>query len=208
VFITAEELLEARQPLPWGGHGLNPNMELRYRFSKAAAKTKEPAICAAEFANYPEDSRHECAAWLKQRWNISLRSWNAHDLGPALATLRQQSNARPSLFQSGALQRIVARIQQPSGMVVITGREDFDSTSVRLKAVFGHLYFRRFRKAEQFHPAFFKDLIASTLVVVPEIGFPWSKLIPSDCLHRMAAGEDCRVIAAHLHQRCKQRETR
>ena len=80
------------------------------------------------------------------------------------------------------------------------------------KSVFGYLYFRRFRKAGQFSPVFFKDLIASTLIVIPELAFPWSKLIPGNCLHRLdpalESHSQCRKVAKSLHQRCKRRETR
>jgi hypothetical protein len=208
VFLPADELLENIQPLAWGGHSLFPATELRYRFAKAAAKNKDAAAAAEEFTRYPEEIRRDCAAWLEERWNTTLKSWDAADLVPALAKLRARSNPRPSLLQAGALGRILSRILHPTGLIVIAGHHDFEATAARLESVFGHLYFRRFRKAGQFRPAHLMDLVASTLIVVPELAFPWSKLVPADCLHRMAADEDCRVIAARLHQRCKRRETR
>jgi hypothetical protein len=208
VFITAEELMENLEPLPWGGHGLSPANELRYRFAKAAAKNKDTSAAATEFARYPEEARRDCATWLRENWGISPASWSPTDLSPALANLRAVSNRRPSLLQAGALNRILTRILQPTGLIVIAGHHDFAATAARLENVYGHLYFRKVKKIASLQPAMLKDLIASTLIVVPELAFPWSILIPADCLHRLATDEDCRVIAAHLHQRCKQCESR
>ena len=208
VFLPAEELLESRKALAWGGYGLSPANELRYRFAKAAAKNKNAADAAIEFACYPDEIRRDCAAWLDARWGISPASWNATDLAPALAKLRAKSNHRPSLRQAGALARVLSRILRPTGLVVITGHPNFDITAARLESVFGHLYFRRFKKSPHWQPAMLKDLVASTLIVVPELASLWTQILPADCIYRMAPGEDCRGIAKHLHQRCKRRETR
>ena len=208
VFLPAEMLLENRKLLTWGGHGLSATNELLYRFAKAAAKNKDATAAAEEFACYPADIRRDCAAWLEKRWQIHLTAWDAAPLAPALAKLRAKSNHRPSLLQAGALGRILSRILRPTGLVVIAGYPDFDATAARLESVFGHLYFRSFRKNSLWQPALLKDLVASTLIVVPELGALWSKLLPADCVHRMVPGEDCRAIAKHLHQRCQQRETK
>lgn len=208
VFLPTEELLENLKPLAWGGYGLSPANELRYRFAKAAAKDKGATAAAEEFARYPQEIRRDCTAWLDRVWGISPASWSPTDLAPALAELRAKSNHRPSLLQAGALGRILSRILRPTGLVVIANHRDFDATAARLESVFGHLYFRRFRKRQHWQPALLKDLVASTLIVVPELGAFWSKLLPADCLHRMAAGDDCRTIAKRLHQRCNQRESR
>ncbi len=202
MFLRAEELLGNRKPLPWGGYGLDESTELRYRFAKAAAKGKDATECAGEFASYPEDARAECAAWLQSHWNITLKSWEQADLGQALTELRQQSNSRPSLLQPGALQRILSRIMNPTGLVVVTGREHFDDASEHLERVFGHLYFRRFRKVARFRLAFYKDLVSSTLIVVPEIAFPWTKLISQDCHFYLDTERNTDTqLAAHLYAR-------
>ena len=203
VFLPAEELLEDLQPLAWGSYGLSPSNELRYRFAKAAAKNKEATAAAEEFASYPEEIRRECAAWLDEKWGASPASWNAMDLTPALAKLRANSNPRPSLRQAGALGRILSRILRPTGLVVIANHRDFDATAARLESIFGHLYFRKFKKIRRWQPALLKDLVASTLIVVPELGAFWRQFLPAECLHRMVPGEDCRAIAKHLHQRCR-----
>jgi hypothetical protein len=208
VFLPAEMLLENRQPLAWGGQGLSATNELLYRFAKAAAKNKDATAAAEEFARYPQEIRRDCAAWMDEKWGASPASWNAADVAPALAKLSAKSNPRPSLLQTGALRRILSRTLLPSGLVVIAGRHDFDATASRLESVFSHLYFRRFKKCQRWQPSMLKDLVASTLIVVPELGAFWSKLLPADCLHQMVPGEDCQVIAKYLHQRCRWRETR
>lgn len=208
VFLPAEMLLENRKPLAWGGHGLSVTNELLYRFAKAAAKNKDATAAAEEFARYPENVRRDCAAWLDQNWGASPASWNAADLAPALAKLRAKSNHRPSLLQAGAPGRIVSRILRPTGLVVIAGHHDFDATAALLESVFGHLYFRRFRKCQRWQPALLKDLVASTLIVVPELGAFWRQVLPADCIHRMVPAEDCQAVAKRLHQRCRWRETR
>jgi hypothetical protein len=207
VFLPAEMLLEDRQPLAWGGYGLSAATELRYRFTKAAAKNKVAATCETEFSHYSEESRLDCTTWLDERWSASPASWNAADLATAFKKLRAKSNQRPSLLQAGALARILSRILRPSGLVVIADQVDFDATAAMLERVFGHLYFRRFRKCQHWQPAMLKDLVASTLIVVPELGAFWRQVLPADCIHRMAPGEDCQAIAEHLHQRCRWRCT-
>jgi hypothetical protein len=211
LFLSAEDLLENLISLPWGGYGLTPTTELRYRFAKAAAKNKDTLAASSEFARYPEESRRDCASWLKENWGISSVSWSPADLSPALAKFRGNSNQRPSILQSGAFARILSRILLPTGLVVIAGHTDFEATAARLESVFAHLYFRRTRKAARWQPAMPKDLIASTLIVIPELSIVWSKLIPPGCLHRLDPSESeesqCRAIARHLHERCKRRES-
>ncbi len=207
LFLSAEDLLENLISLPWGGYGLTTTTELRYRFAKAAAKSKDALAASSEFARYTDEARRDCATWLKGNWGISPVSWGSTDISPALANLRANSNQWPSLLQAGALKRILSRILRPTGLVVIADHPDFEATAARLESVFAHLYFRRTRKAARWQPAMLKDLIASTLIVIPEISFVWSKLIPPDCLHRLDSGESeesqCRAIARQLHRRCK-----
>lgn len=210
VFLPAAALLEERVILPWGGHALPPATELRYRFAKAAAKSKDPAASAREFATYTDEDRHACADWLSTTWNLSLPSWDAATLAPVLEALRACSRDRPALTQSGALARVFSRIVNPSGLIVITGRKHHDDLATRLEQVFGHLYFRRTRKAPRWRPALFKDLVSSTLILLPELSTPWAKLIPGDCILRLDSSEApepiLERIAVHLQARCRVRE--
>jgi hypothetical protein len=212
LFLTAESLLKNRNLLPWGGYCLAPATELCYRFAKAAAKSKDTAASADEFATYPEDVRRDCATWLEAQWGIFPKSWDAAVLASSLTRMREKSNLRPSLTQSGALDRIASRIHHPTGLIVIVGRDDSDAIATSLEQVFGHLYFRRIRKAGRWQPAMLKDLVASTLIILPEIGAVWAKLIPADCIHRLDPSQDsdnqCKEVAKHLHERCRHREAR
>ena len=210
LFLTAESLLKNRKALTWGGYCLAPTTELCYRFAKAAAKGKDTGAAAEEFSAYPEDIRRDCAAWLEAQWGISPKSWDAADLASSLTRLGEKSNPRPSLTQAGALGRIASRILHPTGIIVITGHEDYGVKAIHLQQVFGHLYFRRTRKAAQWQPVMFKDLISTTLIILPEIGAVWAKLIPADCIHRLDPSQDsdnqCKELAKHLHERCYKRK--
>ncbi len=210
VFLKAAEMLENLEELPWGGHGLSLANELRYRFAKAAAKNKDAADAANEFASYPENAHRDCEAWLAARWDIVLASWNAADLDNSLRELRQRSRRRPSVCQAGSLARILSRALHPSGMIVISGTKDFDAIAAQFENTFGDLYFRRFRKADCWSPTFLKDLIASTLTIVPGIPGFWRILLPTGCIHRLRLGDDsetsCKELAVHLHHRCRSRE--
>ena len=212
IFLPANMLLENRQPLAWGGYGLSKTNELRYRFFKAAAKNKDVTAVAEEFARYPEEIRRDCAKWIDERWGISPQSWNVADLAPSLAKMREKSNPRPSLLQSGSLGRIASRILRPTGLIVIAGHVDSEAIATRIEQVFGHLYFRRFHKTTRWQPSMFRELVASTLIILPEISALWAKLIPADCIHRLNPTQNiesqCRNLAKHLHQRCMQREER
>ena len=210
LYLPAELLLEDRQGLPWGGFKLTAAIELRYRFCKAAAKNKEVLKVFDEFERYPEHVRRDCTMWLQQTWGISLVSWTTSDLATALSEMRAQSHQRPSLHQPGALKRILSRVQQPTGLVVTTGSQCFETTAKHLEGVFSRLYFRNFRKASCWSPSMFKDLISSTLVVVPDLGKLWTAVLPTDCTYHIDAAhgpeQQCAELARHLHQRCKQRE--
>lgn len=211
LFLTAESLLKNRKTLPWGGYGLTPTTELCYRFAKAAAKGKDPSASAEEFASYPDEVRRDCTVWIETQWGIYPQSSDASDLAAALIKLREQSNLHPSLTQDGALGRIASRIFHPTGLILIIGHDDFEGIASRLENVFGHLYFRRIRKEECWRPAMLKDLIKSTLIIVPELGALWPKLIPANCIHRLDSTQDpdqqCKELGKHLHERCMSRET-
>jgi hypothetical protein len=210
VFLSDKMLLENRQPLAWAGNGLSAANELLYRFAKAAAKNKDATMAAEEFARYPIEIRRHCTEWLKTHWDISQPSWNATDLAMALTQLRAKSNPRPSLTQSGSLGRILTRILHPTGLIVIAGHDDFEAIAARLESAFGHLYFRQTRMATRWQPALLKDLITSTLIILPELSTLWTQLTRTECIHRLDPTQNfdrqCRELAKHLHQRCIQRE--
>lgn len=206
LYLTAGVLLAERTALPWGGHGLTAAIELGYRFAKAAAKGKDPNSCAAEFAGYPEEARERCAAWLKEKWGIDPGEWDSRDVAAALGALRERSNTRPSLFQRGAPARFLRRIAKPTGLVIVTGEADFDPVATRLGKVFGNLYFRRVKKAKRWQAVMLRDLIASTLILVPRLPGHARLVLPDACIHPLDPSQDPdaqhQAIADHLHQRC------
>ena len=207
-FLVSEEMLVNRRELSWHGHGLTADMELRYRFAKASAKIKSAIECDTEFANYPEKTRSDCAAWLKTKWNISIQSWDAKNLEQAFAKLRHQAKKYRFLTEPGSFKRILNRIIHPTGLVVIIGEKEFDQTATRLCEVFGKHYFRRYRKSKKFHFCHFLDLIASTMIVLPESKSPRLMFTPKNCLHRFESdnGENqYDKLALHMHHRCLQR---
>ena len=209
-YLTAAELLDQREPLARGGFRLSSSNELKYRVVKAAAKNKDAAASVIEFGGYPEVARQECGRWLAQRWQISLTQWDSKGLAHALKLLHQRSNPHPPLSQPATLARIAKRIFHPTGLVVVSGSANFEENAGFLKNTFGHLYFRRFQMIECWNPKRVKDLITSTLIVVPYLGNFWAKLLPADCIHHLTAGVSgdlqCKALAKHLHQRCIRRE--
>ncbi len=210
ILIPAADLLIERVRLTTGGYRVADEVELRYRFAKAAAKDKDPQTVAAEFSCHAESSRVACRSWLLNSWNIPLDGWDASSLGRAIQRLRSHTHDRPPLTCLHSLRRIASRVLHPSGMIVVTAEADFESTATMLENAFGRLHFRRFLKSRHWQPSLLKDLITSTLIVVTKLPFPWSKLIPVDCMHHLNPDENpeiqCMALAKHLHERCKKRE--
>lgn len=209
LYLTADELLLKRETLPWGGHGLEAATELKYRFAKAAAKSKDSDASAREFAGYPEEARKSCSDWLMMKWGIDPGKWDNSDVSAALAELRKKSNSRPSLFQKGSITRILERMIKPTGLVVILGKKDFESKATSLKDVFGHLYFRKVHKAPQWQSTLLKDLVSSTLILIPHLPRHFQILLPSSCVIVLDPSADTisqsKSIAQHLHQRIRRR---
>lgn len=203
LFLNADELLGERRALPWGGSELSTGMELCYRFAKSAAKGKDAAASIAEFSKYPDEARTVCTDWLADRFGIQLGDWSEPAVSSALDSLRGCCRKRPPVARLDSLRRIVSRIVHPSGLLVVTGRNHFETTSEALKVVFGDVFFRRFRCERHWRPALVKDLIASTLIVVPELPFPWSALLPKNCM--LDAGQATEPVAAAIVRRLADR---
>ncbi|QTN32175.1 hypothetical protein HZ994_07470 [Akkermansiaceae bacterium] len=205
LFMEAEELLAGRERLGWGGYRLATATELRYRFAKAAAKGKDTIACAAEFARYPEECRAQCEMWLRDEWGHALTSWDPAGVNAALTAFHSQCNARPSIFSKAGIKRIFARILEPTGLVVIAGTDQYGMTATRLEEVFGHLYFRRCIRAPRWRILLFKDLVCTSMIILPEIGKMGTHLIPARCLHRVDPIQESSVqeqaLAAFLHDR-------
>lgn len=210
LFLKAEELIANRRKFDWGGHGLAPELELCYRFAKAAAKNKPPEDAMNEFSGYPAGAKKQCADWLEKTWAIGSGYWDDENMAERLASLSAISSARPPLWKGGAWKRILQRIIQPSGLIVQT-ETDIDVSSVNMLAsVFGHLYFRKLMMLEQFNPSHLKNLVSSTLVIVSKLDRMSSLLVPGNCIFKIDSEKnmDCQIkkIAEFLAERTKIRE--
>lgn len=210
ILLPVEDLLDGRVALTWGGYRVSDNIGLKYRFAKAAAKKKDAVKCVEEFEGYEIEARNHCAKWLERSWNIRLGSWNAADVGTALKALRSQSNSRPALTSVMSLIRMANRVYQPSGMVLITGEETFETSAKQLERVFGRIHFRHYQKSDHWQFPMLKSLVRSTLIVLPQISRTWERLLPADCVHRFRPGGApdtlCIEFANQLSRRCKCRE--
>jgi hypothetical protein len=208
--LQAKELLSDRRELAWGGYGLTQGMELRYRFAKAAAKNKDACKSSIEFAGYSEKARCECSAWLKSRWKISLESWKAKDLEDAFIKIRKRNKKYWWLSGPSSLLRVLRRVLEPTGLVIVTGPVEFSETSDYLNNVFGHLYFRRHQKKSTIKLHSLLDLICSTLIVVSKLPKLYKLLLPTYCLYKIDHSNSRDIISKDianiLHNRCIKRE--
>jgi len=206
VLLTAEELLERREPTPWGGMRLVEAMELRYRVAKAAVKKKNPEKSATEFARYSATARAEVTEWLKTRWGVHLEAWDAGAVAQALRELRGKTRNRPPLFALGSLARIGGRILHPSGLVIVADREP--EWVEELERRCGN-YFRRTRTAAFWQVGMVRDLVQSTAIFLPRRSGLALRLIPANCVLELNPSWDLAAcvgaIATALAARCAKR---
>ena len=211
-FLDAGEMLEHRRTLSWGGYGLQSGWELRYRFAKAAAKGKNAGKAAEEFANYSREDILACSDWLASRWGIAPVDWTAVGLERAFAALLHGADRGRKRFDVDSLRRIIRRLLRPTGLVVEHGDclafEELNSFA----ALAGSRYFRRQRVAPGWESHFLRDLVASTLILVPKVPRFWRLLLPSDCILRVPSLEATPVLferlARHLQERCLSRKAK
>lgn len=209
-FLLAGELLESRNHLDWGGYSLAAGTELAYRFSKAAAKHKPVESSMRELQLYDPTAKSDCSEWLSKRFGIQIHDWTADHVAKALRTLENRCRQSPSLFSLKSFMRVSSRVCRPSGMVVIIGPERLLQASEALRPVFGDLFFRRYEEAQAWRPSHLKNLVSSTMILVPDLPATWKRLIPADCRFD-ARGLDSatsisRELAIILAERCTRRE--
>jgi hypothetical protein len=209
VLLPVDELLTGLIPLPTGGSRVSEEIELCYRFAKAAAKDKNPAKALEEFLHYSSAARVACETWLQRDWKIALERWDGEAVTAALSALRARLAKRPPLSNVRSLRRMIGRVLRPSGLIVVApglGEEQIAD----LRETFDRLHFRRFQRSSGWRPSLIKGLITSTLIVVPGIGGFISAWLPKDLLfYRDPSLESARVrrdLAHHLHVRCMRRE--
>lgn len=202
LYLRDNCLLNSRIPLDWGGFCLQPDIELCYRFAKAAAKCKAVDVVTEEFLKYPDTTRKFCSMWLLDNWGVVLSRWEKDSIESALIQLRRKSNLHPPLFQASALYRILKRVAHPTGLIVVTGEKHFETSTSEIKRIYGELYFRRFKKINKWNLVMIKDLISSTLIILPELPPFFLKIIPKNCVINLELNKDYNSIAKKLHARC------
>jgi len=209
VLLPVDELLTGLVRLPTGGSRVSEEIELCYRFVKAAAKGKNPATALDEFLRYSSVAQVACENRLQRDWKIALKRWDDEAVTAALSALRARLAKRPPLFNVRSLRRMVDRVLHPTGLIVVAPglREE---QIADLRETFDRLHFRRFQRATEWRPSLIKGLVTSTLIVVPGIGGFVSALLPKDLLfYGEPSLEPARLrrdLAHHLHMRCMRRE--
>lgn len=209
VLLPVDELLTGLIPLPTGGSRVSEEVELCYRFAKAAAKDKNPAAALEEFLRYSSAAQVACETWLQRDWKIALQRWDGEAVTAALSALRARLAKRPPLSNARSLRRMIGRVLRPTGLIVVAPglREE---QIADLRETFERLHFRRFQRATAWRPSLIKGLITSTLIVVPGIGRLVSAWLPKDLLFygdpSLEPARARRDLAHHLHVRCMRRE--
>lgn len=211
VFLAADDLLKDRQPLTWGGFRLSPQMELRYRFIKAAAKAKKPADILPDLMAMEESARDGFPEWLQSIWKIELAGWSTSALESALTQLTRCCGPSQSRFRLANLRRLARRIANPDGLLLIV--EGDDPTRIQaVTEVFSGLYFRHDKRVARASLGERMDLIRSSLVIASSASPLVGVCLDHDCMisppATLSAPELIQQIAGHLHQRCLSRELR
>ncbi|MFK7911759.1 MAG: hypothetical protein AB8F34_14325, partial [Akkermansiaceae bacterium] len=207
ILISAEELLENRQRLEWGGYRLSETMELRYRFTKAAVKNKPADVLAPELAEYSNQARKDLETWLQERWTIKLEDWNSPQQANAWERLGALTLEGKKNGLIGSFRRVAWRITRPTGLVVTNVNAEQDAAVID---AFNRLYFRRSEKVKNFKLGELKKLLVSTLLRCDSLGAIWKRLLGRDLWLEASPEESpaqlVKRIATHLNQRCLKRE--
>ena len=207
ILIPAMELLSKRVPLVSGGFRISDTIGLRYRFAKAAVKSKNPQASAIEFDTYPSELRASCAAWLAEHWKIELPTWDAAGLDTVMKQLRGRSKSRPPFQNLKSMLRIVGRVFQPTGMLLVIGTHADAKLVAGIQKRFGRLEFRRTATLSRWTPKLPWHLIRSTLVVMPHLSPLVARLVPQNCVFNLDPSWDLntaiRMLSQSLHARCR-----
>lgn len=113
--LAKKELLAGSQSLPWGGTRVSEEVELKYRFSKAAVKGKNSSTVKAELAPLWERCEESLRLWLRERWQVELKEWTLASVSGALAALAGQFKTPVRSLPEVRLK--LRRILKPRGLV-------------------------------------------------------------------------------------------
>jgi hypothetical protein len=209
VFLSAEDLLDNRQAPVGGGFRLSPRMELRYRFIKAAAKAKQPRSVVPGMLAMGKDSREGFSEWLNDAWKVRLIDWTPSAMVTAMEELSKHCGPQSASFRLSQIPRLARRIMHPDGLLVLLATRDEERVQA-LTDVFSGLYFRRHKSVSRSSFCERLDLIRSNLVISSSTGNGFSAGLDHDCVlllpDSLSLTELNHRIAAHLHQRCLNRE--
>lgn len=209
VFLPAEELLEGRQPLVWGGFRLSSAMELRYRFIKAAAKGKRADDVIPGFLAMDETAQIGFAEWLRDAWSIGFAGWNRPGFEQALADLARRCGPSTRKFRAANCRRLIRRIARPDGLLLLLPPDQAEIRQ-QIEEPFSQLYFRRIQVTCVASWKSRLDLIRSTLVIAESItpGLTWG--LDPKCVARLPSSlsvqEAVAWLAEFLAMRCAERE--
>ena len=207
ILIGADELLASRERLPWGGFRLRSGMELRYRFVKAAVKSKAASKLAETFHAYQDANHKELEIWLKERWGIKHANWDEAGLSSTWKELEVLTRKAKVSGRITGWERVFSRIIHPTGLVVMRMTPEQEQAVARC---FGRLYFRRQLLVNRFCLTMNKSMVTSTLIRCRQMGKVWRCLLSQNLWMEAGANETpdelVERITIHLQERCARRE--
>lgn len=205
--LDAGDLMANYVELPWGGKRLTDEMELRYRFVKAALKNKPAHEFFAEFQNYSGAAKADLERWLEISMGITHSSWDVIGLVETWRLIDSCLNKADVDDRLSTLKRVSGRILRPTGLLVSNLERSVEKDVVD---VFGHLYFRRTVRVDVPRCMVLKPLISSTLVCCKKAGRMMSRILGPDLLIEARDGETSSEIIDRilelLESRCVKRE--
>ena len=114
LILRCSELLENARVLPWGGSGSHGFIELAYRFSKAAAKKKNPRKVTSDLESLYGCYSGPFERWLKSRWSLELKRWDEPSVALILGQLGQLLAKQHWSLDEVALK--LKRMMKPRGL--------------------------------------------------------------------------------------------
>lgn len=139
-FLKADEMLKNKRSLSWGGYKVSESIELRYRFSKAAAKCKEAKLFHQELRDYSLQSQGDLKEWLQRVRGISINLFSFQSVKSALSTFYEESKRDTKRINFQTIERVLYRVLCPSGCIVLS--RNFKQEEL-MSITYKNLYFRR-----------------------------------------------------------------
>jgi len=163
-FLSAEELLDGKLLLPWGGFRLKEEIELKYRLVKAAAKQKKLGEVYSEYETYSTENRKRAIAWACNRWGMAMGSEDRNSFDLLYGKLVSKFLTPSILARIRSTPRYLGRIIKPTGALVETSPE---LSNEELKCFMGKYscnYFRATEHVKDFAVMDCKRIIKTTLM--------------------------------------------